>query len=108
MPGVTSSKASGQRLSRYIRAQTGIPVLDFTKEPTPRLVAPDLTLLLGVKGGVGRDQWTAALERLPEDGVAAVLRQIGGISMDPGDVMVMTRLKLYVPLLEVWNERSQG
>lgn len=88
-------------LSRYIRSTTGIPHLDYVKRDTgPVLRTDGVEFIIGTSHG--RPTWISALSLLPEDGIASVVRYSHRIAGSPGDALVVTRLRNYVPLVEVW------
>lgn len=88
-------------ISRYIRANTGIPILhSVTKNGRPTLHADGIDLMLGINRP--GQSWTETLSVLPEDGIAAVVRYHRVTAGSPGEALVVTRLRNYVPLVEVW------
>lgn len=91
----------GQSLARYIRAESGIPMLQYVNDSPKRIEGAGLTFLMGTTHG--HPTWTAVLSQLPEDGIAAVLRYNRGNAGSPGEATVITRLRNYVPLLGAWS-----
>lgn len=93
-------------ISRFIRSNTGIPYLDkVTRGGRPAFHADGIDFILGINRP--GQSWTETLSVLPEDGIAAVVRYHRRTAGSPGEALVVTRLRNYTPLVEVWVDHNK-
>ena len=97
----TSTRDRALSIGRYLRSNTGIPYLDtVTRAGRPAFHVDGADFILGINRP--GQSWTETLSVLPEDGIAAVIRYHRKTAGSPGEALVVTRLRNYVPLVEAW------